>query len=474
MMIFDSCLGIDFRQNHLTLTLLKRSFGRIKLVDYGDHPMLPESQKEERQAQVASLINTFISRHQISRERVSISIPREKIIVRFIKLPIATKENLRKVLEYETSKYTPFEKGEACFDYHILKEEKEWLDLLVVFVKRVDIDYYLSLLKKIGIQPISIQASFTAALNLFLYHEGAKEKEVSVLLDVSDLFFEMNIIAEGKLKETLHLPLPSEGKESKMMNTLQRLGLNGDSLLKTEVFIHGLGFDEGMLTSLKEINQVKGVFPPPLNRIETEKRTSELYKFYGSIGVPLKGLVKTQFDLNLLPFEIRKKVRQIGKPLLIILTSIALILSFTWGIGVFMRYKKELNAIAMEIKKRKPEVEAVEKLQKQKEELGKEISEVEKVKMDEISKIEILRELSQILPDTIWIWNFKFNSREIEISGFADSASDLIPLLDRSPLFEKVEFMSPITKERMTLGGAAKEKERFKIKTRVESRGARS
>ena len=139
-----------------------------------------------------------------------------------------------------------------------------------------------------------------------------------------------------------------------------------------------------------------------------------------------------------------------------------------------MRYRKELNTIAAEIKKRKPEVEAVEKLQKQKEELGKEISGLEKVKMEAVGKIEILRELTQTLPDTIWIWNFKFTGREVEISGFADSASDLIPLLDRSPLFEKVEFMSPVTKERVMIKGEAKEKERFKIKARVEGRGTGS
>jgi general secretion pathway protein L len=135
-----------------------------------------------------------------------------------------------------------------------------------------------------------------------------------------------------------------------------------------------------------------------------------------------------------------------------------------------MRYRKELNTITAEIKKRRPEVEAVEKLQKQKEEFGKEISGLGKIKMEEVSKIEILRELTQILPSTVWVWNFKYNGKEIEISGFADSASDLIPLLDKSPLFEKVEFLAPITKERTMKGSEVKEKERFKIKARLESR----
>jgi Tfp pilus assembly protein PilN len=471
MVIFDSCLGIDFRQNHLILTFLKKSFGRIRLVDYRIHPIASENQQEEREAQIMNLIHSFVSKHQITKERVSISIPREKAIVRFIKLPVATKENLRKVLEYETSKYTPFERGDTYLDYQLLKEEKEQLDLFVVFAKRVDIDYYLSSLKKNGIQPISIQVPFTAALNLFFYNNGAREQEVSVLLDVSDLFFEVNLIQERNLKETLHLPLASEGRELRMMNILQRSGLKGDSLSKATIFVYGLGSDERMVVSLKEANQIKGVSFPPLSRIEAEKGMSELHKIYSSIGLPLMGLAKTHWDLNLLPFEMRKKVRQIGKPLFILLTSVALILTLAWGIGTFVRYRNELNTINAEIKKRKPEVDALEKIQQQKGEMGSEISELVKIERGEVSKIEILQELSQILPDTVYIWSLKYNGKEIEISGFADSASDLIPLLDKSFLFEKVEFLAPVTKERVMRGTETKEKERFKIKLRLEARG---
>ena len=98
IMISDKSFGVDFKQNHLVLTLLRKSFGRIDLVDCGVSPILPETQKEEREAQIISLVNAFISKHRIDRERVSIAIPREKVIVRFIRLPVAAKENLRKVL----------------------------------------------------------------------------------------------------------------------------------------------------------------------------------------------------------------------------------------------------------------------------------------------------------------------------------------------------------------------------------------
>jgi general secretion pathway protein L len=82
----------------------------------------------------------------------------------------------------------------------------------------------------------------------------------------------------------------------------------------------------------------------------------------------------------------------------------------------------------------------------------------------------VLEELTKILPDTVWIWNFKYSGKEIEISGFADSASNLIPLIDKSPLFERVEFLAPVTKERLLRGTEMKEYERFKIKARMKGR----
>jgi Tfp pilus assembly protein PilN len=470
MFIFDLSFGIDFKKNHLILTLLKKSFGKIKLVDYGIYSILPEEQKEEREAQVIGLINQFISKHPINKEKVSISIPREKVVARFIRLPAATRENLRRVLEYEASKYTPFDKEEIYFDYHLLKEEKDWLHLFAVFIKKEEVDYYLSFLKKVGIQPISIQIPSAAAINLFFYHKTMDQNEIAVLLDVTEPFFEMNLLQGGDWKESFHLPLPPEDKESKIISTFKRSGLKNEDFSKSTFFVYGLDAAEKMLPSLRESDEIKGTALPPLHRVEAETGAARPDKIFSSIGVPLKGLTQTRLDLNLLPLQMRKKMREIGKPLFTILASLALALSLAWGIGVFIRYRNELNDINAEIKKRKPGVEAIEKLQKQKNDLGKEIAEFEKIRSGEVSKIEILRELTQLLPNTVWIWNFKYTGKELEISGFADSASDLIPLIDGSPLFEKVEFLSPVTKERDRRGGGDKEKERFKIRARMEGR----
>ncbi len=470
VMISDRSLGIDFKQDHLVLTLLRKSIGRMDLVDYGVYPIPSEAQKEDREAQVISVVNTFISKHQIDKERVSVAMPREKVIARFLKLPAAAKENLAKVLEYEMPKYIPFEKGDIYFDYCLLKEEKEWLHLFAAFVKKTEVDPYVSLLKKMGIQPACIQIPSVAAVNLFFYNRGASESETSVLIDVTEPFFEMNLVQGKDWRESFHLPLPREEKEAKMISTFRRSGDVSPPDHAT-FFVYGLNADETILARLKEADHLKGVLLPPMDRVQGEKQGSKPYGIYASIGVALRGLISPRVDLNLLPPEIRKKVRQIGKPLLILLTFLALFFGLAWGVGTIVHYSREWNAVNAEIRKRRPQVEVLEKLQKQRDDCRKEMAELDQIRSGEISKVVLLDELTRLLPDTTWVWNLKYNGKEIELSGFADSASDLIPLLDRSPIFEKVEFMAPVTKEMQMRGGDGnKEKERFKIKARIEGR----
>jgi Tfp pilus assembly protein PilN len=275
--------------------------------------------------------------------------------------------------------------------------------------------------------------------------------------------------------ESFHLPMSPEEKAPRIVDLLKRLGIQEDSLSKSIFLVYGDGADDAFSSSLKAIPSIQGVFSPPLDRLDIGKRISGPNRIYASIGLPLRELIKPQFQLNLLPVEMRKKVRQIGKPLFIILALLVFILSLSWGVGAYQRYRDVWNSVNGELKKRKPEIDAVEKVQKQKEALSKEIAEFDKIDTGEASKVEVLRELAQILPATVWIWNFKYNGKDFEISGFADSASDLIPLLDKSPLFERVEFLAPVTKERfqnMIVAGnvVSKEKERFKIKMKPEAK----
>lgn len=472
MPFVQSSLGIDFKSNHLILTLLRRSFRKVRLVDYRVLPLRSDAQRENQEAQWIHFIRSFISNNQAGQERVYVSIPRETTLVRFLRLPLAVKENLGKVLEYEAPKLTPFDKEEFHSDFQVLKEDSQWIYLIAVFVRKKDLANYLNLLKKMGIQPTSIQISAISALNLFFYHEEQKKNEVSVLLDVNGPDFEMNILEGADWKDSFHLPLPEEEKEEGILRAFKRCDLKDPSLSRGMFFVYGLDATEKGLPHFHEAHGMKGITSPPMGRIEVGA-ADEIFPnyIYSSIGLPLTGLLQTPFRLNLLPPEMRKKVPQYGKTASLILLCLAILLGLTWGGGVYSRYRTELEVLRAEVRKKKPEVDAVEKLQKQKNEEAAEIAEFDRITRGAVSEVQILRELTQILPSSVWVWQYRFSGKEIEISGFADSASELIPLLDKSPLFERVEFMAPVTKERERRPGAGKERERFKIKLRIEGVG---
>jgi len=82
-----------------------------------------------------------------------------------------------------------------------------------------------------------------------------------------------------------------------------------------------------------------------------------------------------------------------------------------------MHYRKETDVVNDEIKKRRPAVEALEKLQKQRDGYRKEMAEARSDPVGEISKVLVLEELTRLLPDTTWIWNLKYNGKEMELSG---------------------------------------------------------
>ena len=82
----------------------------------------------------------------------------------------------------------------------------------------------------------------------------------------------------------------------------------------------------------------------------------------------------------------------------------------------------------------------------------------------DVGKLEVLRELTEIIPEDAWLTEFNYNSgrREIRLSGYALSASQLLPVLEQSGLFENVRFTSPITTDQRL------QKEQFRLEMQLK------
>jgi general secretion pathway protein L len=77
--------------------------------------------------------------------------------------------------------------------------------------------------------------------------------------------------------------------------------------------------------------------------------------------------------------------------------------------------------------------------------------------------VQVLDELTRLIPDQAHLLQLELRDQTVELHGFASTASDLIGLLEQSPLFKAPQFRAPVTQDRRS--GA----ERFHISVELTS-----
>ncbi len=82
-------------------------------------------------------------------------------------------------------------------------------------------------------------------------------------------------------------------------------------------------------------------------------------------------------------------------------------------------------------------------------------------KQDRMPIIELLRELTAILPDNTWLERLQIKGDTLQLIGQSSSASALVSVIEESKLLNGAAFASPITNDRRT------GKERFVLGARV-------
>jgi general secretion pathway protein L len=85
------------------------------------------------------------------------------------------------------------------------------------------------------------------------------------------------------------------------------------------------------------------------------------------------------------------------------------------------------------------------------------------------SPVVVLEVLSRLLPDGVWLSELQMEDRELIVTGLAEDASALIPLVEASPHFAQVRFHMPSTRVRVRAAdGTEQEVERFSLRAVID------
>jgi len=126
-----------------------------------------------------------------------------------------------------------------------------------------------------------------------------------------------------------------------------------------------------------------------------------------------------------------------------------------------VRDEIRLRQLQKEVQKLGPSVEALRKEEDELNKLRKEISFLSGLKGGKGEIFLVLDELSRIVPNNAYLSNLRYRQATVELQGSAESASNLVPLLERSPVFKNVGFTAPSNRGRDN-------RETFSLKAELE------
>jgi general secretion pathway protein L len=121
-----------------------------------------------------------------------------------------------------------------------------------------------------------------------------------------------------------------------------------------------------------------------------------------------------------------------------------------------LREEARLDALDAALAELAPRVREAEQLAAAVDRARREVETLRSFEAQHLRLLPVLRELTELLPQDVWLTNFSADRKGLELAGFANAASQLIPLLEASPAFDRVEFTSPVTKGR--------DREQFRLK----------
>jgi Tfp pilus assembly PilM family ATPase/Tfp pilus assembly protein PilN len=458
-------LGIDIRGGLLCHALLRRGLGRVQLLSWGLEELGAE--EEKRDAELKEKLGAILNGLPIRPTLVTVGLPRSLVTMRSVSMPAVGEEELKGILEYEVERHVPFPSEDATYDFQVLERNAEKATLLLAAARKDEVGRYLGLLGEAGITPTALGVSTFASLNALLYNQGRGGKPVTALIDLRNGEAEIGVAKGGTLRYCRYLKLgpaaPLDVLVPEITGLLDHLEGHGGQH-EGRIALSGSGGGRGdLLHHLADRTGLEVEFLRPFQRIGGEGVDPQTAQSLGAaVGLALNGLVNLPLRIDLLPKEKAPPRRDPAFVATFRLLALIVALGAAYGVSETIRERRALADVTAKMNLVQTEAAKVEQLKGDVTKLNGQIAVLEKIYREDTKKLDLLRELVQILPKGVILTLFNVDGREVRIGGsITGPASELISIFEQSKFFENAQFTSPVASR-----GA--ETQDFQIKAFIE------
>jgi general secretion pathway protein L len=148
--------------------------------------------------------------------------------------------------------------------------------------------------------------------------------------------------------------------------------------------------------------------------------------------------------VNLLPQEKRRVKRFDVKNLNLALTALLAVLVFAAVTIPIVQKNRAIEALEAQVQAAAADARQGAELRQDLEKMAEASQFLVGKKASDVMIVEIIDEISRILPDHTWIARLDLKGSELQLQGQSSAASSLIGIIESSPRFENVRFASPV------------------------------
>jgi general secretion pathway protein L len=168
-----------------------------------------------------------------------------------------------------------------------------------------------------------------------------------------------------------------------------------------------------------------------------------------------------ELNYDLLPDKFRTPKSKLPK-FAAIASALLLGLLLLTALGLpILKSRKMVDTLQREVKAATKTAQEVQTLREDAEKLANENGFLAQKKRQEPAMVDMLEELTKVIPDQTSLNGLQYRERKVIIQGLSPTASSLIEQIEASPYFKNTSFVSPVTKD------ISNGQERFQIASEV-------
>lgn len=153
---------------------------------------------------------------------------------------------------------------------------------------------------------------------------------------------------------------------------------------------------------------------------------------------------------NLLPDSYQIGSNKLARSVHWLLSGLSFLLLLAVLVYPVWQEKQAVDLLKGQIKALEKDTRVVDEQQLEIDALRDETQRLIAIKQETPELVAVLNELSHLLKDDTWLTHLQYSETHMQIQGQSPRASELIGLLEASPYFGKVSFVSPLTQDKAT------------------------